>query len=117
MGLPIPLIGAQIIWLNFVTDGFLDISLAMEPHGKNLLARTFEHPNKYLLGATILVALLHVMAVYTPFMQRILHTVPLGWYDWAMAAAIATSVIFAEETRKMISNSAHKTHITTSHHV
>ncbi|OGD24257.1 hypothetical protein A2Z10_03300 [Candidatus Azambacteria bacterium RBG_16_47_10] len=189
MGLPIPLIGAQIIWLNFVTDGFLDISLAMEPHGKNLLARTFEHPkkylldalmikrmfimaipmaigtlfmfheyyatdlakamtialttlaifqwynawncrsdersifsinpltNKYLIGATILVALLHVMAVYTPFMQRILHTVPLGWYDWAMAAAIATSVIFAEETRKMISNSARKKHITTSHHV
>ncbi|HBC71200.1 MAG TPA: ATPase, partial [Coxiellaceae bacterium] len=31
LGLPLPLLPAQIIWLNFVTDGFLDVALAMEP--------------------------------------------------------------------------------------
>ncbi len=32
--LPTPLLAAQILWLNLVTDGFLDIALAMEPmHG------------------------------------------------------------------------------------
>src|SRR3989339_611346 len=31
IGVPLPLLPAQIIWLNFVTDGFLDVSLAMEP--------------------------------------------------------------------------------------
>lgn len=31
LGMPLPLLPAQIIWLNFVTDGFLDVSLAMEP--------------------------------------------------------------------------------------
>lgn len=37
LGLAIPLNAAQIIWLNLVTDGFLDISLAMEPQEENLL--------------------------------------------------------------------------------
>ncbi len=44
-----PLFPAQIIWLNFVTDGFLDISLAMEPKEENLLRRTFKRPKRYLL--------------------------------------------------------------------
>lgn len=29
--LPIPITAAQIIWLNLVTDGFLDVALALEP--------------------------------------------------------------------------------------
>lgn len=32
--MPTPLLAAQILWLNLVTDGFMDIGLAMEPtHG------------------------------------------------------------------------------------
>ena len=34
LGYPLPLLAAQIIWLNFVTDGFLDVALAMEPKEK-----------------------------------------------------------------------------------
>ncbi|MDP2630629.1 MAG: HAD-IC family P-type ATPase, partial [Candidatus Uhrbacteria bacterium] len=39
VGLPLPLLPAQIIWLNLVTDSFLDVSLAMEPKEKGILAR------------------------------------------------------------------------------
>ena len=35
--LPLPLTAVQIIWLNLVTDGFIDIGLAMEPKEKGLL--------------------------------------------------------------------------------
>lgn len=38
LGLPTPLRAAQILWLNVVTDGFLDIALAMEPHEKETLS-------------------------------------------------------------------------------
>ena len=54
LGLPLPILAAQILWLNFVTDGFLDVSLAMEPKEEGLLKGTFEHPKKYLIdGLTI----------------------------------------------------------------
>lgn len=54
LGLPLPILAAQIVWLNFVTDGFLDVSLAMEPKEEGLLKSTFEHPKKYLIdGLTV----------------------------------------------------------------
>ncbi len=49
LGYPLPLLAAQIIWLNFVTDGFLAVSLAMEPKEEGLLRGNFERPKKYLV--------------------------------------------------------------------
>lgn len=49
VGYPLPLLAVQIIWLNFVTDGFLDVALAMEPREEGLLRGTFERPKKYLV--------------------------------------------------------------------
>lgn len=49
LGFPLPLLPAHIIWLNFVTDGFLDVSLAMEPKEDGLLRDHFERPKKYLV--------------------------------------------------------------------
>jgi P-type Ca2+ transporter type 2C len=37
--LPLPLTAVQIIWLNLVTDGFLDMGIAMEPKENDLLAQ------------------------------------------------------------------------------
>ncbi|MEK7585626.1 MAG: HAD-IC family P-type ATPase [Patescibacteria group bacterium] len=54
IGLPIPILPGQIIWLNFVTDGFLDVSLAMEPKEDNLLSRSFRKPGKYLVDKAML---------------------------------------------------------------
>ena len=173
LGFPLPLLPAQIIWLNFVTDGFLDVSLAMEPKEKGLLMGKFERPkkylidkfmikrtifmsatmmlgaififsgyfenniakawtmvlttlamfhwfnawncrsdsksifqlnpfsNKFLLGATFIVILLQLSAVYTPFLQKILHTVPLELFDWFIIVPVALSIVFIEETRKL----------------
>jgi len=49
LGFPLPLLPAQIIWLNFVTDGFLDTALAMEPKDPKILRHKFERPKKYLV--------------------------------------------------------------------
>ena len=53
LGLPLPLLAAQIIWLNFVTDGFLDVALAMEPKEEGLLSRSFTKSKKYLVDAAM----------------------------------------------------------------
>jgi Ca2+-transporting ATPase len=170
---PVPILPAQIIWLNFVTDGFLNVALATEPKEANLLTSKFEKPkkylldklmgkrmllmsvvmaigtlylfikyyqvdsakawtisltvmavfqwfnawncrsekksifqmnpfsNKFLLGATGLVILLQVLAIHTPILQKILRTVPLNFYDWLAIISVATSIIIAEEIRKL----------------
>lgn len=174
LGLPLPLLPAQIIWLNFVTDGFLVVALAMEPKEGGLLANSFKKPSRYILdsfslkrmlfmgtiiavgtlwlfaayldsglekaltvalttlavyqwfnawnckrendslfssnpfnnlflvGATITIIILQVMAVYNPFMQKFLHTVPLSGLDWLYSVAVASSILILEESRKAI---------------
>jgi P-type Ca2+ transporter type 2C len=65
IGLPLPLLPAQIIWLNFVTDGFFTVALAMEPKEKGLLNGTFGKPKKYIvdsfMGQRMLVMALPMM--------------------------------------------------------
>jgi Ca2+-transporting ATPase len=49
LGMPLPLLPTQIIWLNFVTDGFLTVALGMEPKEKDLIKEKFKKPGKYIL--------------------------------------------------------------------
>lgn len=48
-GYPLPLLAGQIIWLNFVTDGFLAVALAMEPKEEGLLKSQWKKSGKYLV--------------------------------------------------------------------
>ncbi len=172
LGWPLPILPAQIIWLNLVTDGFLDVALAMEPKEDGLLDGKFKSSNKYLVdsltlkriilmalpmmigtlilfskfyqidiakawtislttlavfqwfnvwncrseeksifqmkffsnkflvGATIIVILLQILAIYNPIMQKILYTTPLRLMDWVVILVIGSSIIWVEEIRK-----------------
>ncbi len=62
LGLPLPVIAVQIIWLNFVTDGFLTVALGAEPKETGLLHRAFKKPGKFLLSGNDL-ARMTVMGV------------------------------------------------------
>jgi P-type Ca2+ transporter type 2C len=49
IGLPLPLLAAHILWLNLVTDGFLDVGLAMEPEGKIARAKNYFKRKNHIL--------------------------------------------------------------------
>lgn len=49
LGLPLLLVPAQIIWLNFVTDGFLVVALGMEPKEKGNLDGKLKNYQKQLV--------------------------------------------------------------------
>lgn len=51
---PLPLTAAQILWLNLVTDGFLDISLSMEPQEDGLLNRSWLKKKLHLIDGALL---------------------------------------------------------------
>lgn len=70
LGLPLPLLAAQIIWLNFVTDSFLVIALGLERKEDGLLAEGATRrpalvdramaPRIVLMGATMVIGTIGV---------------------------------------------------------
>lgn len=170
LGFPLPILATQILWLNLVTDGFLDVALAMdssqdETQSENRkislldkdtiirmiimasamalgtlglfsqiyqedIARAwtvslsvlavfqwfnawncrdekkslfFINPlkNKFLVGATLVVCNLQMLAVYNPIFQKALKTVPLNLDDWLIIAGVASLIVAVEEVRKI----------------
>lgn len=50
MGMPIPYLPAQILWLNLVTNGLQDVALAFEPGEKHVLNRPPRSPKERILS-------------------------------------------------------------------
>ncbi len=58
--------------------------------------------NPWVLGAWALTIGLQVCAVYLPFLQRLLHTTPLGWSDWGVILLVAFPVFLGGEAWKWV---------------
>jgi len=76
VGMPLPVVAVQIIWLNFVTDGFLDISIAQDLPEKNVFLST-RHGNNLIDGLmirrTILVGVSMLVATLPIFYYSLQH--------------------------------------------
>ncbi|AKF25881.1 hypothetical protein YH65_00705 [Sulfurovum lithotrophicum] len=57
--------------------------------------------NKWLIAAWITTVSLQVAAVYVPFLQEALHTVPLGWKDWLLIFEISLPIFVVTELYKI----------------
>ncbi|MBU4321447.1 MAG: HAD-IC family P-type ATPase, partial [Nitrospinae bacterium] len=63
MGVPIPYVPAQLLWINLVTNGLQDVALAFEPGEKGIIDRPPRNPkegimSRLLIERTILVGVL-----------------------------------------------------------
>jgi Ca2+-transporting ATPase len=50
LGLPLPILPLQILWINLVTDGFPALALVMDPPDPDLLRRPPRRPAEPMLG-------------------------------------------------------------------
>jgi len=73
LGFPMPILAGQIIWLNFVTDGFLVAALSMEPKEKNILYKKNKGSSLInteilqriiVMGMVMMVGSLYVFSMY-----------------------------------------------------
>ena len=64
----------------------------------------FRNPfsNPWLWGAITLSLLLHVLVVYTPFLQTAFETVALAPGDWLRCGVVASSVLWLRELSKLV---------------
>ncbi|MFH1575451.1 MAG: HAD-IC family P-type ATPase [Candidatus Nealsonbacteria bacterium] len=53
MGLPLPLLPAQILWINLVEDGFPDIALTTEQETKGVMTEKPRNPDESILNKPI----------------------------------------------------------------
>jgi len=60
---PLPILAVQIIWLNLVTDGFLNVALALEPKDKNLLTEEFTKQSKNLVDDLMITRIIIMSSV------------------------------------------------------
>lgn len=91
---PLPLTAAQILWLNLITDGFLDTALSMEQKENGLLTQKWLKETRHLVDKPLILKALFMaipmaigsLAVYTP------------WHDdnlaYARTMALVTMAMF-----------------------
>jgi Ca2+-transporting ATPase len=58
--------------------------------------------NRWLWGAVVMCLLLQLAAVYVPFLQTVLYTVPLSLSDWAVVLGLSLLPIFIVEVVKLL---------------
>lgn len=76
MGIPIPYIPSQLLWINLVTNGLQDVALAFEPGEKNIIDRPPRNPkegimSKLLIRRTIIVAIVIALGVIITYYQSL----------------------------------------------
>ncbi len=49
-GLPLPLLTAQILWINLIADGLPSLALTMEPEDKDVMEHSHRSRNRHLFG-------------------------------------------------------------------
>ncbi|WP_281184505.1 HAD-IC family P-type ATPase [Trichlorobacter lovleyi] len=78
MGMPIPYLPAQLLWINLVTNGLQDVAMAFEPGEKGILKRPPRNPlegimSRLLIQRTVLVGMVIALGVawnYTTALQE-----------------------------------------------
>jgi potassium/sodium efflux P-type ATPase len=96
MGVPIPYVPAQLLWINLVTNGLQDVALAFEPGEKGVISRPPRDPgegimSRLLIERTILVGLLIAAGVVYNFMGSLNSGASL---EKARSMAVTTMVFF-----------------------
>ncbi len=89
LGWPLPLLPTQILWLNLVTDGVTDISLAVEPTHEDVLQAQPRDPHEQILTLSMLPFLIINAVIMVSL------TVGAFWLFWSTDLVKARTVAFA----------------------
>jgi Ca2+-transporting ATPase len=81
VGMPLPLLPLQILWINLVTDGLPGLALAVEPAERDTMRRPPYHPQENIFGRG--------MGWHIGWVGLLMGLVSLGLGGWAWAAGYA----------------------------
>ncbi len=96
-GLPLPLLPAQLLWLNLVTNGIQDVALAFEPGEEGVLKRRPRPAsesifNRIMIERTLLSALTMGSVGFVVFR----HLLDIGWSEYSARNALLLLMVLFE---------------------
>lgn len=94
LGLPLPLIAVQILWVNMVTSGINAMALTVEPEERNLMKQPPRSPKEPLMNKAMIWRMVLISVVMTIGVVGIYnHYLPQG-VEYARTVALTTVVLF-----------------------
>jgi Ca2+-transporting ATPase len=89
LGMPLPLLPLQILWINLVTDGASGLALSVEPPERDAMRRPPYPPTEGILDRRI--------ATHIVWVGVLMGLIPLcmGWYYWQHHHAVWQSMVFS----------------------
>jgi len=94
IGLPLPLIALQILWLNLVTDSFPALALDLEPKEPGLMKRKPRSPDEKIITKDMVISILISAIIITVGTLSIFwYSLPKGLVE-ARTMALTTMVMF-----------------------
>jgi magnesium-transporting ATPase (P-type) len=91
--------------LGFTTLVFFQLFNALNARFEDHSAFRRLLANRWLWLALLVSAALQVAVVHAPFLQRAFRTAPLAAGDWLLSVAVASTVLWATELRKLAKRS------------
>jgi len=89
LGMPLPLLPLQILWINLVTDGASGLALSVEPPERDAMRRPPYPPAEGILDRRI--------AAHIVWVGTLMGLIPLctGWYYWHNHHPVWRSMVFS----------------------
>jgi Ca2+-transporting ATPase len=89
-----------VVFTNLAIDSLLYV-FSVRSLRRSLFDRTvFQNP--WLMIAVLVAFVVQLAALYMPFLQRLLGTVPLGWAEWGVVVTVTLFVIVSFEFTKFL---------------
>ena len=110
VGMPLPLVPLQILWINLVTDGLPGLAMAVEPGERNTMSRAPRDPNEpifdHLMVRHILIVgiLMGLVSLATGYLYWIKN--PTAQYDSSWGTIVFTVLTFSQMGHAMSVRSA-----------
>jgi P-type Ca2+ transporter type 2C len=85
LGLPLPLIALQILWVNLTTDGLPALALGVDPKAPDIMSRPPRPPAEGVFSPTV-TALLAAIALYLTLILTLLFGYYYYWNPWGLSS-------------------------------
>lgn len=98
IGMPLPLLPLQILWINLVTDGLPGLAMGVEPPEEGIMRRPPNHPSENIFGRGMGLRIIWVGLLMA------ITTLGIGYWAWTNGRSDWQTLVFTTLTLSQMGN-------------